>query len=106
MTLAGPDGQLPDIPPSESPDRKEVVMLAAEAFGEHETEILPIVRSNSGKFFGFGESDARKPDQLHGRFANLLPPEPVDEEMRLLARELLKAMGVKARHLKPRFGRN
>jgi len=39
---------LPDMPPSESPDRMEVVMLAAESFGEFEAEILPIVRSDSG----------------------------------------------------------
>ena len=48
MTVAGPDGKLPDMPPSESPDRMEVVMLAAESFGEFEAEILPIVRSDSG----------------------------------------------------------
>lgn len=106
MTLAGPDGKLPDMPPSQSPDRMEVVMLAAESFGEFETEILPIVRSDSGKFFGFGEPDARKLDQLQGRFANLLPPEPVDDEMSLLARTLLQPMGIKAKNLKPRFGRN
>lgn len=106
MTLAGPDGELPKMRPSESPDRREIVMLAAESFGEHQTEILPIVRSDSGKFFGFGEPDTHKLEQMQGRFAKLMPPEPVDDEMSLLARTLLQAMGIKARNLKPRFGRN
>jgi hypothetical protein len=106
MSVAGADGELPDMPPSESPDRREIVMLAAESFGQHQTEILPIIRSDSGKFFGFGEPDTHRVEQMQGRFANLMPPEPVDEEMSLLARTLLTAMGIKSRHLKPRFGRN
>ena len=43
-----------------------------------------------GRLFGFGETDARKLDQLRGRFANLLPPEPVDDEMSLMARRFCR----------------
>ena len=81
-------------------------MLAAESFGEFKTEILPIVRSDFGNFFGFGEPHARKRDEFQGQFASLLPPEPVDEEMSVMARTILQAMGIKATNLKPRFGRN
>lgn len=104
MSVAGPDGSPPDFRPSESPDRREVVILAAESFEEHQTEILPIVRSDSGKFFGFG--DPQTFGEMQGRFANLLPPKPMEEEMSEMARLLLQAMGINEKSLEPGFGRN
>ena len=34
-------------------------------------------------------------DSFEGRFAGLLPPKPVDEKMKQMAKALLDAMGVK-----------
>lgn len=104
MTVGGTDGSRPDSPPSESFEREEVVILAAESFEGHRTEILPIVRSDSGKFFGFG--DARKMDKMQGRFAELLPPKPVEPAMSMMARQSLAVMGITEESLKPRAGKN
>jgi hypothetical protein len=59
-----------------------------------ETKFLTIIRSDNGKFFGFGESDVPSLDQMKGRFAQILPPEVPDDEMGLLAETMLKVKGV------------
>ena len=57
-------------------------------------KILPIIRTDAGGFFGFGESDLPEYDNIQGRFAEILPPHPPSKEMQGKARLLLKAMGI------------
>ena len=68
-------------PPSEAFDRREVVVLMGESRDGQKQKFLPIIRSDNGKFFGFGESEApddgrnerplraNSPDQSAGRWA-------------------------------------
>lgn len=81
-------------PPSEAFDRREVVVLMGESRDGPKQKFLPIIRSGNGKFFGFGESDVPVMDQMTGRFAQILPPKVPDDEMRLVAKAMLKVKGV------------
>ena len=82
-------------PPSEAFDRREVVVLMGESRDGQKQKFLPIIRSDNGKFFGFGESDMPGMDQMTGRFAQILPTKVPDDELRQVARALLKVKGVK-----------
>ena len=82
-------------PPSEAFDRREVVVLMGESRDGQKQKFLPIIRSDNGKFFGFGESDVPGMDKTEGRFAQILPPKVPDDEMRLLAQTMLKVKSVK-----------
>jgi hypothetical protein len=44
--------------------------------------LLPIIRTDAGRFFGFGEHDGPKFDNYEGRFAQLLPPKRPGAEAR------------------------
>ncbi len=69
-------------PPSEAFDRQEVIVLMGESRDAQKQKFLPIIRSGNGKFFGFGESNVPDGiDQMKGRFAQILPPKAVDEQM-------------------------
>jgi hypothetical protein len=80
--------------PSEAFDRQEFVVLMGEAPGVLEQKFLPIIRTDAGGFFGFGEPNLPHADKLQGRFAQLLPTKVPDDGMRLLAKTLLKVKGV------------
>ena len=82
-------------PPSEAFDRQEVIVLMGESHGGQKQKFLPIIRSGNGKFFGFGESNMPSLDKMEGRFAQILPPKLADDQMRLLAKTMLKVKGVK-----------
>ena len=82
-------------PPSEAFDRQEIVVLLGESRDGQKQKILPIIRSDDGKFFGFGESDVPVMDKMGGRFAQIIPPKVPDAEMRLLAKAMLQVKGVK-----------
>jgi hypothetical protein len=82
-------------PPSESFDRREVVVLLGETRDGQKQKFLPIIRSGNGKFFGFGESDVPGMDKMEGRFAQIISPKVPDAEMRLIAQTMLKVKGVK-----------
>jgi hypothetical protein len=81
-------------PPSEAFDRQEVVVLLGESRQGHKQKFLPIIRSDNGNFFGFGEENAPSMDKMTGRFAHLLPTKVPDEEIRKVAKALLKVKGV------------
>ena len=55
---------------------------------------LPIIRSDNGKFFGFGESNMPVLDKIEGRFAQILPPKVATAEHRMVAQAMLKDKGV------------
>jgi len=95
MRLAPPGGKLDlDTPPSEALDRREVVLLIGETFGVHTQRFLPIIRTDAGGFFGFGDYDGPEGDSFQGRFAQLMPPRAAPADQQALARRLLDAMGL------------
>lgn len=62
--------------------------------------LLPIIRTDTGGFFGFSEHDRPKLDNFEGRFAQLLPPKQPAGEARELARALLAAIGITEERLR------
>lgn len=82
-------------PPSEAFDRQEVIVLMGESTGGQKQKFLPIIRSDNGKFFGFGEPNAPGFDKMEGRFAQILPSKVPDAQTRLVAQAMLKVKGVK-----------
>ena len=95
-TFAKPDQPLDlTTPPSEAFDRREFVVLMGESRAGGEQRMLPIIRTDAGGFFGFGETERQPADQLSGRFAHLLPPKEPTEESRAQAKALLAQMGAR-----------
>ena len=80
--------------------------MMGETRGRKTQRFLPIVRTDAGGFFGFGEFDAMKLDGIEGRFAGMLPPGEVTPETRAMTRALLAAMGVTRDALQPKLGNN
>ena len=83
-----------NIRPSEAPDRQEMVILMGESRNGHCQKMLPIERSEDGKFIGFGEAPEMTFHEVQGRFAQFIPPIAPDEQGRERARELLAGMGM------------
>ena len=81
-------------PPSEAFDRQEVVVLMGESNAGQKQKFLPIIRSDNGRFFGFGESEVPAFDEMKGRFAQLLPTKVPEHDLRLVAKAMLKVKGV------------
>lgn len=94
MTFAKPDEPLDDTPPSESFDRKEFVVLIGEARDASMHSFLPIIRTDAGGFFGFGEFEPPAVDGFSGRFGQMLPPKQPTKEMRIVAQAVLEVMGI------------
>lgn len=103
VTLAKPGEKL-DIstPPSQSYDRQEMLVLIGQGPEGNVTRMLPIVRSDNGRFWNLGDPQEMAAETFEGRFAGLLPPKPVDDKTRLMGRHLLDAMGVKLARIKGR----
>ena len=95
MKMAKPDEEL-DLTerPSEAFDRQEVVVLMGESHAGQKQKFLPIIRSDNGNFFGFGESEIPGVDKMQGRYAQLLPTKIADAGLREIAKALLKVKGV------------
>src|ERR1019366_4628195 len=87
-------------PPSEAFDRQEVVIITGESIGQQKQKLLPIIRTDAGGFFGFGEHDGPKFDNYEGRFAQIIPPKKPTTEGRELARTMLAAMGITEQSLR------
>lgn len=107
LTMAKPGQTLDtETSPSEAFDREEVVVVMGETAGRKTQRFLPILRTDVGGFFGFGEFDALKLDGIEGRFAGMLPPNETTPEMRAVAQSLLAAIGVTRDALQPKLGNN
>ncbi len=105
MTAAKPGEELDTTePPSEAFDRQEVVMLLGEAVGQQKRRLLPIIRSDNGDFFGFGDYQGPKLDSFEGRFAQILPPKKPDTEAKLLAGAMLTVRGITEQALRGQPG--
>ena len=101
VTMAKPDEALDmDTPPSEAFDREEFVVVMGETFGRKTQRFLPILRTDAGGFFGFGEFDASKFNGIEGRFAGMLPPKKATRETREMTKAVLAAMGVTLKSLR------
>jgi hypothetical protein len=87
-------------PPSEALDRQEVVVLTGEAIGQQKQKLLPVIRTDAGGFFGFGEHDGPKFDNYKGRFAQIIPPKKPTRENQELAKTMLAAMGITEQSLR------
>jgi hypothetical protein len=107
MKMAKP-GETLDVsePPSEAFDRREVVVLTGETVKQARQLLLPIIRTDAGGFFGFGEHDGPQFDNFEGRFAHMLPPKRPNAENREMARALLAAIGVTDDRLRGAAGQN
>jgi len=76
--------------PSEAFDRQEVVVLMGESRNGQKQKFLPIIRSDNGNFFGFGESEVPSMAEMKGRFAQILPTKVPDDGLRQVAKAMLK----------------
>jgi hypothetical protein len=100
VKFAKPDEKLdPMEPPSEAFDRQEVIVLMGESYSGQKQKFLPIIRSDNGKFFGFGENNAPGMDKMEGRFAQIIPPRTPTAENRVLAKVMLQVKGITAAKL-------
>lgn len=62
-----------NVPPSQSPDRKEVVALMLEDHSRAASSLLPILRDGSGTFLTLDSPPALDYTESAGRFAGLMP---------------------------------
>jgi hypothetical protein len=93
--FATPDGQLDmDTPPSQSPDRREVVVLMLEDRSRSAVSMIPIVRDESGSFARFGTPPPLDYNDVGGRFAKLMPRHRPSAREAAAARAELLAMGM------------
>jgi len=107
LTMARPGEELdPDTPPSEAFDRREFVILMGETASQKKHKFLPIIRTDAGGFFGFGEFEGGSFGHLRGRFTGLLPPKVPDIQQRTLAKAVLARLGVTGAVLRKGFPSN
>ena len=81
-------------PPSEAPDRRELVMVMGEDRAGQRQKLLPILRNEAGEFFGFGEFEMPQIDQVAGRFAQFLAPAIPSVEQSATAEAFLRNIGL------------
>ena len=97
-TFAKPDQPLDlTTPPSEAFDRREFVVLMGESRTGCRQRMLPIIRTDAGGFFGFGESESQDTNEMSGRFAQILPPREPGSRDRAMAKALLAAKAAQNR---------
>ena len=95
MSTAPPGGSLDMTErPSEAIGRREIVLLTGETRTGFKQKLLPIIRTDVGGFFGFGEFDGLAADSFEGRFAQILPPKRPTKEMQNKARMVLAVIGI------------
>jgi len=80
--------------PSQCPDRQEMLIIMGETRGCCQQRMLPMERSEDGKFLGFGQEQKMEADRVEGRLANFIPSEHPDGREREMARETLTERGV------------
>jgi len=83
-----------ETPPSESPDRKEVVALMLEDHSRCATSMLPILRDEVGAFTAFGNTGPMHFGESVGRFAGLMPRNRPSAREAPQARAALLSLGM------------
>jgi len=71
----------PHAQPSQSPDRREVILLSAESRNGNQQQLLVVERDLTGKFTGLALEDSRQFDAAEGPIFGILPgknPTPTD----------------------------
>ena len=81
-------------------------MLTGETAQRSKQMLLPIIRTDAGGLFGFGEHVGPKLYNFEGRFAQLLPPMRPGGEGIELASAMLATMGVTEERLRGNAERN
>jgi hypothetical protein len=81
-------------PPSQSPDRKEVVALMLEDHSRCATSLVPITRDESGKFSSFGSVAPLDFGESAGRFSNLMPRNQPTSSDAAKAKAALQSLGL------------
>ena len=84
-----------DTPPSQAPDRKEVVVLMLEDHSRNATVMLPIVRNDGGVFTSFGDPGPMQFGESVGRFSGLMPRNKPSVREAAQARATLLSLGMK-----------
>ena len=107
MKLASADGKLDlTVPPSESMDRKEVVVLTGESRTGCRQKMLPLIRTGAGGFFGFGEFEGPEPTSFNSTSIdfftpwNVRSPEPFQDSPLFFRFVLLKVISPNSLTLK------
>jgi hypothetical protein len=85
----------PTLPPSQVPNRQEVVALIGEAAGVQQAIFLPIQRHAAGGFSGFGPACVQACDYAEGLFAQILPAHPPTPEEKAKAQAILDALDMR-----------
>ncbi|MCX6874582.1 MAG: hypothetical protein NTW21_12370 [Verrucomicrobia bacterium] len=95
VRMARPGGHLDtDPPPSQAPDRQEMVVLMLEEQTRCANSFLPIIRDVFGAFVEFGENPVPHFTSTAGRFSGLMPKRPQSAQEVTLAKATLHAMGM------------
>ena len=84
-----------DTPPSQAPDRKEVVVLMLEDHSSNATLMLPILRDEAGAFREFGDAGPMHFGESEGRFSGLMPRNKPSVREAAHARATLLGLGMK-----------
>jgi hypothetical protein len=95
--VAAKEGQPLDLSvrPSQSPERQECLVICGESMGGMAKQtVLPMLRTETSEFNGFGDALPLPPSPPEGRFARLLPMRAPRKGERKLAQSLLKSRGV------------
>lgn len=92
VRLATPDGRLDtQTPPSEAPDRQEMVVLMLEDATRSANRFLPILRDAAGGFVELGRHPMPGSGSAEGRFAGLMPKvSPTAEQVEVAKAALLR----------------
>ena len=83
-----------DTPPSQAPDRKEVVVLMLEDHSRNATRMLPILRDDAGEFTSFGDPGPLQFGESQGRFSGLMPRNKPSVREAAQARTTLISLGM------------
>jgi hypothetical protein len=83
-----------ETPPSQAPDRKEVVVLMLEDHSRNATVMLPILRNADGAFTDFGDPGPMQFGESVGRFSGLMPRNKPSVREAAQARATLMALGM------------
>ena len=83
-----------ETPPSQAPDRKEVVVLMLEDHSRNATRMLPILRDGAGGFTSFGDPGPLQFGESQGRFSGLMPRNKPSVREAAQARTTLISLGM------------
>lgn len=83
-----------ETPPSQAPDRREIVVLMLEDHSHNATVMLPISRNEAGAFTAFGDPGPMLFGESVGRFTGLMPRHKPSAREAAQARASLLRLGM------------